>query len=97
MCNFKFECEISEAEETASHHLTPNEIAKTMTQGQSFLRDIGYSTHYHANYVAPPWRRELNKVKKVGTHIFYRVKGQQIEDVLSPQSPKRGLALAGNG
>ena len=25
----KFECEISEAEETASHHLTPNEIAKT--------------------------------------------------------------------
>ena len=74
-----------------------NKIAKDVTQGQSFLSDIGYSTHYLANYVAPPWRRDLNKVKKVGTHIFYRVKGEQIEDVLSPQNRERDLALAGNG
>ncbi len=74
-----------------------NEVAKRMMEGQSFLSDIGHSTHYHANYVAPRWRREMNKVKKVGTHIFYRVKGEQVEDVLSPQNRGRGLALAGNG
>ena len=27
---------------------------------------------YHADYVAPSWGRRLNKVSKIGTHIFYR-------------------------
>ena len=27
---------------------------------------------YHANYVAPSWGRRLNKVDKIGAHIFYR-------------------------
>lgn len=27
---------------------------------------------YHANYVAPTWRRNLTKVEQIGAHIFYR-------------------------
>jgi N-acetylmuramoyl-L-alanine amidase len=27
---------------------------------------------YHANYVAPSWRRNLRQVQRVGAHIFYR-------------------------
>ena len=27
---------------------------------------------YHANYVAPAWRRSLQEVEKIGAHIFYR-------------------------
>lgn len=27
---------------------------------------------YHADYVAPSWGRRLNRVQKIGTHIFYR-------------------------
>ena len=27
---------------------------------------------YHADYVAPSWGRRLNKVSKIGAHIFYR-------------------------
>jgi hypothetical protein len=27
---------------------------------------------YHASYVAPSWGRRLNRVEKIGTHIFYR-------------------------
>jgi hypothetical protein len=27
---------------------------------------------YHADYVAPGWGKRLNKVEKIGTHIFYR-------------------------
>jgi N-acetylmuramoyl-L-alanine amidase len=27
---------------------------------------------YHANYVAPSWGRHLNRVEKIGAHIFYR-------------------------
>ena len=97
-CQFSFTCDgRSDVPKDMVQWRQANEIAKSMTQGRKFLSDIGYSTHYHANYVAPRWRRELNKVKKVGTHIFYRVKGEQIKDVLSPQNQGRGLALAGNG
>jgi len=27
---------------------------------------------YHADYVAPSWRRNLTEVRKIGQHIFYR-------------------------
>jgi len=27
---------------------------------------------YHADYVAPSWGRRLNRVNKIGAHIFYR-------------------------
>ena len=27
---------------------------------------------YHADYVAPSWGRRLERVEKIGTHIFYR-------------------------
>ena len=27
---------------------------------------------YHANYVAPSWGRRLNRVSRIGAHIFYR-------------------------
>jgi spore germination cell wall hydrolase CwlJ-like protein len=27
---------------------------------------------YHANYVAPSWRRNLQEVQQIGAHIFYR-------------------------
>ena len=27
---------------------------------------------YHANYVAPAWRRSLQEVQQIGAHIFYR-------------------------
>lgn len=32
------------------------------------------ATHYHASYVRPYWRRDkqLTKIKRVDTHIFYR-------------------------
>ena len=27
---------------------------------------------YHADYVSPSWGRRLNRIEKIGTHIFYR-------------------------
>ena len=32
------------------------------------------STHYHANYVHPPWAKRLDKMGQIGSHIFYRMK-----------------------
>ncbi|MEE2691173.1 MAG: cell wall hydrolase [Pseudomonadota bacterium] len=30
------------------------------------------ATHYHANYVSPPWSKTLTPTATIGTHIFYR-------------------------
>lgn len=37
---------------------------------------VGYSTHYHANYVSPYWAPRLVKIAKIGAHIFYRWPGR---------------------
>lgn len=31
------------------------------------------ATHYHANYITPPWAPRLHFVGHIGSHIFYRV------------------------
>ena len=37
---------------------------------------VGYSTHYHANYVSPYWAPKLVKIAQIGAHIFYRWPGR---------------------
>lgn len=32
------------------------------------------ATHFHADYVAPAWKEQLQKVKQIGTHVFYKEK-----------------------
>ncbi|HVZ14003.1 MAG TPA: cell wall hydrolase [Bauldia sp.] len=39
-----------------------------------YLADVGAATHYHATYVRPRWARAMNKVEKIGDHIFYKTK-----------------------
>ena len=36
---------------------------------------VGWSTHYHANYVVPYWASSLVKAANIGLHIFYRWRG----------------------
>ena len=36
---------------------------------------VGWSTHYHANYVVPYWASSLVKAHTIGAHIFYRWRG----------------------
>jgi len=33
------------------------------------------STHYHASYVKPYWAPTLDRITRIGSHIFYRMKG----------------------
>ena len=32
------------------------------------------ATHYHAYYVKPHWADHLEKITRIDSHIFYRVK-----------------------
>ncbi len=97
-CQFSFTCDgRTDVPKDKNKWRMANELAKRVTDGESWLGDIGRATHYHANYVKPRWRREMNRIKQVGRHIFYRVRGKQIDDVLEEENPTRGLALSGSG
>lgn len=80
-CQFSFACDGTnkrvndqEAWETATR------IADDAIAGRYFLQEIGDATHYHAAYVAPRWRRSLQRMKKIGEHIFYAIPGVAIND-----------------
>lgn len=45
-------------------------LAKAIQNG--ILFEGHGATHYHADYVAPYWRKDLTLIKKVGKHMFYR-------------------------
>ena len=80
-CQFSFACDGTkkrvhdqQAWETATR------IADDAIAGRYFLQEIGDATHYHAAYVAPRWRRSLQRMKKIGEHIFYAIPGVAIND-----------------
>ena len=77
-CQFTFACE---GKSLATNEPEPwaraQAIANAVLEGRTFLRDVGASTHYHANYVAPWWSRHLKRTDQIGRHIFYRLKPGQ--------------------
>lgn len=75
-CQFSFACDryadrIREPEAWA----TAQRVAKAVVEGEIFIDEIADSTHYHATYVAPPWRRTMIRLTRIGVHIFYRTRG----------------------
>ncbi len=77
-CQFSFACEgkslrISEATPWA----TAVRVAREVTDGKTYLADVGGATHYHADYVRPHWSRKLKKMDVIGRHIFYKLKPGQ--------------------
>ena len=38
-------------------------------------RPVGYATHYHTDWVVPYWQSSLDKIARVGTHLFFRWTG----------------------
>lgn len=46
-----------------SYQILNNNLYRGLTEG---------ATHYHANYVSPPWAPRFHFVGHIGSHIFYR-------------------------
>jgi hypothetical protein len=77
-CQFSFACDgkalrVKEPEAWA----TAEEIARRVLDGETYVADVGGSTHYHANYVRPRWARALQKMDTIGHHIFYSLRPGQ--------------------
>ena len=61
---------------------TAVKLAKQIIAGEVWIDEVGYATHYHATYVHPQWRFELDKVAQIGGHIFYKMKPGTIQVAL---------------
>ena len=49
------------------------DIAERMLSERDYYIVVGKdATHYHASYVSPYWAKKFTRLKKVGTHIFYK-------------------------
>ena len=74
-CQFTFTCDGSIAR--APHPgfwARAKAVAEAALAGKVYA-PVGWSTHYHTNWVVPYWSSSLVKAANVGTHIFYRWEG----------------------
>ena len=52
------------------------DMALDLVYGDITVVDITEgATHYHATYVRPYWAPTLDRITRIGSHIFYRQKG----------------------
>ncbi|HEU0099499.1 MAG TPA: cell wall hydrolase [Allosphingosinicella sp.] len=74
-CQFSFTCDGSlRARREPSAWARARKIAGAALAG-SVYGPVGHATHYHASYVHPWWAASLTRAVSVGSHIFYRWRG----------------------
>jgi spore germination cell wall hydrolase CwlJ-like protein len=75
-CQFSFACDgKKDVISSKQHYKIAEEVGMAVTAGKIFLPEVASSTHYYAQYVSPSWARSMEKMKKIGLHIFYRTYG----------------------
>ncbi|QND59203.1 cell wall hydrolase [Mesorhizobium huakuii] len=75
-CQFSFACDGRKKRiDDPVAYKTAQDIAMAVTAGKIFIPEVGSSTHYYAQYVHPGWARTMQKMTKIGLHIFYRTYG----------------------
>jgi len=75
-CQFSFACDGRKKRiDSPAAYKTAQDIAMAVTAGKIFIPEVGSSTHYYAQYVHPGWARTMQKMTKIGLHIFYRTYG----------------------
>ncbi len=75
VCQFSFTCDGSLARTPLVNQWGESrKVAEAALAG--FVEpSVGSATHYHADYVLPRWAFTLDKIEKIGAHIFYRFPG----------------------
>ncbi|PLX36392.1 MAG: cell wall hydrolase [Hyphomicrobiales bacterium] len=75
-CQFSFACDgIRDRINNRRLWRQAQEIAREVTSGKQWIKDVGASTHYHATYVKPRWARTMKRKDRIGRHIFYKTYG----------------------
>ena len=74
-CQFTFTCDGALARTPIpSLWAQAARIADQALSGRVY-KPVGHSTHYHTDWVVPYWSGSLDKVARVGTHLFFRWQG----------------------
>ncbi|MCA1196365.1 cell wall hydrolase [Sphingomonas sp. R647] len=74
-CQFTFACDGSLARIPSPRAWQRARAIAVSALAGDVYETVGWSTHYHANYVVPYWAASLRKTATVGAHIFYRWTG----------------------
>jgi spore germination cell wall hydrolase CwlJ-like protein len=76
-CQFSFACDgKSDAPEDMSAwntalNITTLALTSDDESPDQQIQIVGNATYYHADYVDPNWSKSLNRLTKIGRHIFY--------------------------
>jgi len=74
-CQFSFACDgIKDRITERSAWAQAQEIADKVISGELYLPEVSNAINYHANYVRPRWAPRMNRITRIGAHIFYRFK-----------------------
>jgi hypothetical protein len=96
-CQFSFTCDgQTDTPRNDEQWALARSIAKKATAGELWLPEVGYSTYYHANYVSPRWIGDMNKIDKIGRHIFYKKRNEEpyvVDAEATPESADSGISL----
>ncbi|MCP2016031.1 MAG: cell wall hydrolase [Erythrobacter sp.] len=74
-CQFSFTCDGSLARRYSDAAWRAARARAEAMLGGATHAPVGNATHFHADYVYPWWSDRLDKVAKVGPHIFFRWRG----------------------
>ncbi|HET9638120.1 MAG TPA: cell wall hydrolase [Allosphingosinicella sp.] len=89
-CQFSFTCDGSlGGRRDPAAWVRARRVAGAALAG-SVYGPVGHATHYHASYVRPWWAASLTRAVRVGSHIFYRWRG----DWGDPKSFRRPYVAA---
>ncbi len=77
-CQFSFTCDgKTDTPRNDAQWSQAQSLARKITRGELWLPEVGYSTFYHANYVSPGWAGRMNKIDRIGRHIFYKKRNEK--------------------
>lgn len=74
-CQFSFTCDGSLQRRPSPAGWQEAQGIAAAALGGLVFAPVGWSTHYHADYVVPYWAQGLQKLTTIGRHIFYRWNG----------------------
>ena len=75
-CQFSFTCDgaLTRWSPPVALWAGARKVATAALAGAVY-RPVGWATHYHTDWVVPYWQSSLDKIAKVGTHLFFRWTG----------------------
>lgn len=88
-CQFSFTCDgrTDNPRKGAQWDLAQR-LAVEIMDGKQWLPEVGYSAFYHANYVRPRWSYRMNRIDRIGRHIFYKKRNEKPYTVEASAEPE---------